>query len=282
VNRLNSAISIIVPTLNEADNLPNLFKRINKSLSKSCIPYEIIVVDDRSSDDTVEIAKSYANKYNVRTEIKIGQRGKAFSLIQGFKGAKNSLVCMIDADLQYPPEAIAHMYKLLKSNDGDIVITERFEPQTSRLRQVSSKTFNFVFAKMLFGINYDTQSGLKLFKKEILDKISLNPSPWSFDLEFLVKSIENKYTILNYKIPFNRREYGEPKVHVISTSIELAKASVRLWRETPRKEIKNNYKQNLKVFRGMSVFMDCNNLFRWQSSASSFGYRLNKYRKTRC
>jgi glycosyltransferase involved in cell wall biosynthesis len=109
------SISIIVPTLNEAENLPLLFRRIDKALTKAAIPYEIIVVDDRSSDTTFEVASAAARSYNVTVVTKEGKRGKAFSLLQGFALAQYQIVCMIDADLQYPPEAIVLMWSSLSA-----------------------------------------------------------------------------------------------------------------------------------------------------------------------
>jgi glycosyltransferase involved in cell wall biosynthesis len=161
-------LSIIVPTLNEAGNLPSLFKRIGVSLNAAQIPYEIVLVDDHSSDDTLAVAKAAASEYPIRIFTKRGERGKAYSLLEGFDYAAYELVCMIDADLQYPPEAIAPMYEQLAELEADVVITERVEQHTSFLRQLSSKVFNLIFTRALFGIQYDTQSGLKLFKQRYI------------------------------------------------------------------------------------------------------------------
>lgn len=250
---ISQSISIIIPTLNEADNIEMLFKRINDTMKQAHINYEIVLIDDNSTDNTLKLAKELKSTYPVKPILKNGKAGKAYSLLEGFEYAQYELVCMIDADLQYPPEAISEMYKLLIEKDADLVITERVQQKTSFIRQLSSKLFNLMFTRMLFGINYDTQSGLKLFKKSILDNMSLSPSPWSFDLEFIVRALENQYKIINYQIPFNERYAGQAKVHVLETAIELARASIKLRRDTSTKRVKINYKQNLEFNRGVLI-----------------------------
>ncbi len=170
--------------------------------------------------------------------------------------AKYDIICMIDADLQYPPEAIVPMYQLMIDHDIDMVLTEREDHETSKLRQLSSKIFNFAFTRLLFGFHYDSQSGLKLFKKTVVEQASLNPTPWSFDLEFIVRALENNFKILSHKIPFSDRYSGEAKVRVIKVTYELAKASVKLrFNSSPRK-VKKAYRMNLQLAaRVLSVLL---------------------------
>jgi dolichol-phosphate mannosyltransferase len=240
--QLMRPVSVVVPTLNEVDNLPILFKRIRKTLVNAKIPYEIVVVDDHSTDGTVEYVKKQSIKYNARLLTKQGQRGKAFSLLEGFSAAKYEIVCMIDADLQYPPEAIKLMYHKMQYLEADIVITNRLVNKTSWLRKLTSYGFNFVFTRMLFGIGYDTQSGLKLFRKEVLQSMSLSPSPWTFDLEFIVRALENNYVITSQDIVFSERLSGAPKIKLLDATLEIASGSLKLWRETSTRHVKLRYK----------------------------------------
>lgn len=242
-----NAISIIVPTLNESANIPLLVERISKSFRGSGVSYEIIFVDDHSSDMTQSIIKSYMAEYPISLSLKKGPRGKAYSLLQGFKLAKHDIICMIDADLQYPPEAILPMHELMVGNGVDVVLSERYDAETSKLRQLSSSVYNLVFTRLLFGFDYDTQSGLKLFKKEVAAKANLNPTPWSFDLEFIVRALENNFKILSYRIVFAKRNGGEAKVRVLKVTYELATASMKLRLNSSPAKIKRAYKMNLKL-----------------------------------
>jgi hypothetical protein len=222
------AISIIVPTLNEAGNMALLMRRIHQPLAAAHIPHEILIVDDHSTDDTIKLAHEAPASYCVRVITKAGKPGKSYSLLEGFAAASNDIVAMIDADLQYPPEEIKPMYDRLRTEKADLIITERAYEHLSPLRKLSTTIFNFIFARILFGIKYDTQSGLKMFHKSILKKYTLNPSPWSFDLEFIVRAIENHHIIINHKIPFYERYAEKAKVHLFSDTFEMISASLRL------------------------------------------------------
>jgi glycosyltransferase involved in cell wall biosynthesis len=246
-------ISIIVPTLNEAENVALLFKRIDATLTPRKIPYELIIIDDHSTDGTLEILRAAARSKHVRLFIKQGKPGKAYSLLEGFAHARFNIICMIDADLQYPPEAIAGMYADLHKKHVDIVISERVELHTPLFRRLSSKVFQFVFAKLLFGINYDTQSGLKLFRKHVIESILLTPSPWSFDLEFIVRSLEHGYTLSSRDIIFAERHSGRAKINVFKATFELAYAAIQLRRVTHTKRLKRNYKHNLEHLRSPAI-----------------------------
>ena len=254
------AISIVVPTLNEYQNVPVLMSRIAATFDGSGIEFEVVFVDDHSTDGTIEVIKEVAKLYPARLHMKSGKRGKAHSLLEGFKLAQYGVICMIDADLQYPPESIVSMYRLLESMNCDVVLTERKDEEgTSKLRQLSSKVFNLVFTRLLFGIQYDSQSGLKLFRKEVIENISLDPTPWSFDLEFIVRSLEHNYKIQNYEIPFSKRFSGEAKVHILKVTYELARASINLRLHSSPRKIKRAYTMNLKyvkqTFTVLSLFV---------------------------
>jgi glycosyltransferase involved in cell wall biosynthesis len=243
------AISIIVPTLNEEENVKPLTRRISQAFQKSGISYEIIFIDDNSVDNTVRSIKQLAHDYPVTVYSKDGERGKAFSLLEGFKKASYDIICMIDADLQYPPEAIVPMFKLIHDKNADMVITEREDHETGKLRQVASKTFNFVFTRVLFGFDYDSQSGLKVFKKSVLDALDLHPTPWSFDLEFIVRALERDFKIISHKIHFDQRAYGSTKLKIVEVTYELAKASIQLRLNSSPKKVRHSYRKNLEFSR---------------------------------
>lgn len=246
----HQAISIVIPVFNEINNLPKLFERIDNSCRQANLKYEIILIDDHSTDGSLEFASQAAAKFPLKIFLKKGKQGKAYSLLEGFHYAAYDLVGMIDADLQYPPEALVAMYKLLVNHQADIVLSERISSDSPLIRRLSTKIFNLIFIRLLFGINYDTQSGLKVFRKQILSSMSLSPSPWSFDLEFIIRALEEQYKIINYKISFSKRHAGQTKVKLLSTSLELAKSSLKLYRDAQIKNVKLSYKKNLEFTRG--------------------------------
>lgn len=225
----NNNISIVIPIFNEAKNIEDLIKRIHEVLTNKDIHYELIFIDDHSTDKSAEILQIAAKTYPIRLFTKKGKQGKAYSLLEGFSYAKYDSIVMIDADLQYPPEAIPDMLHKLDEGYG-VVVANRKKHNTGFIRKLVSKSFLFLFGKLLHQLDCDVQSGLKLFKKEIIERIPLNPrGQWSFDLEFLVKAKNAGYSIGTVDIVFEERKKELPKIHLIPASIEIGKSAIRLW-----------------------------------------------------
>jgi hypothetical protein len=154
---------------------------------------------------------------------------------------------MIDADLQYPPEAIAPMVHIVSTTMAQVVISRRARNNTGFVRKLSTKVYNLVFARVLLGLEYDTQAGLKVFRRNVIEKISIDPSPWSFDMEFIVRSLQQGYTLYSYDIEFMSRQSGKGKISLIPATIELVRAALKIRATVPRKEIRAAYKKNLKL-----------------------------------
>ena len=222
-----SKISIIIPTLNEEGNIIKLVERIDNALKANNIGYEIIFIDDHSTDGTIKVIKSVLSKYPVSYHIKKGKRGKAYSLIEGFEYAKYDLLAIIDADLQYPPEAISKMADEIASG-ADIVIANRIVSHKNLLRKIASVSFSFFFAKLLHGLNYDVQSGLKLFRRQIVKEIEMNPSPWTFDLGFLINARNAGYKLSYVDIIFGDRCSGKSKIHFLKSVYEIGGNALNL------------------------------------------------------
>lgn len=244
----NRDLTIVVPTLNEVGNVAPLTKRIDSSMREAGIPYSILFIDDHSSDGTVDEINSLSRFFPVSYQMKKGERGKAQSIIQGFDSVRSRFICMIDADLQYPPEDISKMVDKLIDNDADVALSQRHDSDAGIIRNLMSNVFNFVFVRSLFGINYDTQSGLKVFKNSTYSGMELRPSQWSFDLEFIVAALQKRSKILTHDIKFGERNSGEAKVDVIKSSFELAKSSVLLRMRVSGKRVREAYNLNIRRY----------------------------------
>ena len=118
-------VSVIVPTYNERDNLPELFERISKALKG--YDYEIIIVDDDSPDETWKLAEELSNRYPVRVIRRTDEKGLSSAVIRGFKEATGDVFVVMDADLQHPPEVIPELLKAIEDG-ADIAIASRYVP----------------------------------------------------------------------------------------------------------------------------------------------------------
>lgn len=218
-------LSIIIPTYNEAENIPHLISRISSTLSGSVV-FEIIVIDDHSTDNTRGIVTTLKEKFPIQLFMKKGKPGKAYSLLEGFSYAKGESFCIIDADLQYPPEAITQMHRKILDNKADIVVANRTEYQAGHLRKLFSRVFSLFFVRFLHHLSVDAQSGLKVFRKETIQRYKIDPSAWTFDLEFLLKAREAGYKIVTVPIRFYERTAGKTKVALLKTTFEIGWSAI--------------------------------------------------------
>lgn len=224
-NRKN--ISVVVPVYNEVGNLEELVQRIGESLSNH--KYEIIVVDDRSTDGSVKLLEKLSKSYPIHVHIKEGHRGKAYSLLEGFSAAQYDVIAMIDGDLKYPPEAIPAMSDIIASDIVDVVVANRRKSDSGMFRNFASDIYKTVFGKLLWKIDVDIQSGLKVFKKSFLRRLHLNPSNgWAFDLEFLLQARNAGQRIASYDISLAKRESGKTKFNLFSDTSRKISSVIKL------------------------------------------------------
>lgn len=219
-------ITIVIPTFNERRNVNDLSHRLVDSLEQAGLQYELLFVDDHSNDGTPEYLNSLTNQFPIKVLSKQGKKGKAFSLLEGFQKADGEVIAMIDADQQYPPESIPEMVK--KLDEFDIVVANRKNRHVSTTRNYLSQLYTFIFGKMLLGLSVDVQSGLKVFNKQVMHNLRLNPTPWGFDYEFLYKAKRMRWQIGQVDTVFNERLYGTSNVNYMLTGLELAYGAIKL------------------------------------------------------
>lgn len=204
-------LDIIVPARNEADSLPGLAKRVDEVLSASGVSYRLIIVDDHSSDSSLQVLKKLSTNYPVTYLANSGHQGKAFAILAGLEASQAPYLGMIDADLEYPPEAIPEMFKLL-TNHG-LVVANRRKSHTGFVRRLASKANSFIFGKLIMGFKCDVQSGLKLFSREVYTHLNKDlVGAWSIDMPLLHTTHELGLSIGTTDIQFSPRTSGKSKL----------------------------------------------------------------------
>ncbi len=207
-------ISAVVPAYNEEESLKEFYALLSSSLVKLDKDYEIVFVDDGSTDNTLEILKRFATKdKKIRIFSFRRNRGKAEALTLGFKMAKGDYVVTLDADLQDRPEEIGKL--LEKSKEGfDLVSGWRKDRKDALKTRLSSRLFNFIMSSF-WGVHlHDYNCGLKLYKKEAVQNLNLYGGMHRF-IPLLVaeKGFEVTETpVVHEKRKFGKSKYGFSKI----------------------------------------------------------------------
>lgn len=168
-------ISVIVPLLNERESLAELAERIDKALSGHGLSYEVIMVDDGSTDGSWEEVEKLARKNEAIHGIRFRRNyGKSAALYSGFKKAEGDVVVTMDADLQDFPEEVPEMYRMIKEEGWDIVSGWKQHRQDNALtKNLPSKLYNAT-ARRITGIRlHDMNCGLKAYRKEVVKNIEV-------------------------------------------------------------------------------------------------------------
>ena len=168
-------ISVVIPLLNEAESLPELYERIVAHTAEVGLSYEIIFVDDGSSDDSWKVIERLAAQDAAVHAIKFRRNyGKSPALQCGFAKACGRVVITMDADLQDAPEEIGGMYNMIVHEGYDLVSgwkKKRYDPLS---KTIPTKLFNAT-ARRVSGIKnlHDFNCGLKAYRAEVVHSIEL-------------------------------------------------------------------------------------------------------------
>ncbi|MDI6731740.1 MAG: polyprenol monophosphomannose synthase [Candidatus Margulisbacteria bacterium] len=208
-------LSVIIPTFNEKGNLAPLCERIDSALKTINLPHEIIIVDDNSPDGTAETAQSMANTYPIKTIKRLDKRGLGSAIIDGITSAQGKIICVMDADLSHPPEAIPEMYKIITSGKAQMVIGSRYVKGGGTSEWIWYRKIIGLIAKacgsFLTPVK-DVTSGFFMFDKKIIEGVKLEPRSWKIGLEIIVKSGVTE--VIEYPIVFIERESGQSKMEL--------------------------------------------------------------------
>lgn len=167
-------ISIVIPLLNEAESLPELAQWIQQVMEQNSYTYEIIFIDDGSTDNSWQIIQQLAHQNSCIKALRFRRNyGKSAALYEGFATAQGTVVFTMDADLQDSPEEIPDMYNMIIIQDYDIVSgwkQKRYDPIT---KTIPTKLFNAATRKMSGIQLHDFNCGLKAYKSEVIKTIEV-------------------------------------------------------------------------------------------------------------
>ncbi|MCD8102826.1 MAG: glycosyltransferase family 2 protein [Alistipes sp.] len=167
-------ISVIVPVYNEEESLPELTAWIGSVMDAGGYGYEIIFVDDGSSDSSWDVIKSLAAQYHGVRGISFRRNyGKSAALYTGFEAARGEVVITMDADLQDSPEEIPALYRMIREEGYDLVSGWKKKRRDPPGKTLPSRLFNAT-ARCVSGIRlHDFNCGLKAYRRKVVKSIEV-------------------------------------------------------------------------------------------------------------
>lgn len=203
------AVSVIIPAYNEESGIADALRRLLKVLDVTDRTYEILVVSDGSTDETVRIARSVDHP-NVSVIEYSPNRGKGYAQALGVEQTQYPIVVFMDGDLDLDPSVIPSYLDLIESGAADGVVGSKVHPESvvdyPWSRRLISRAFHNL-TRLLIGLDLgDTQTGLKAFRRDVMAEVAgqCHSQGFAFDLEMLCRlndrgaRIVEAPVILNY------------------------------------------------------------------------------------
>ena len=206
----NIDLSIVIPVYNEEESLELLYNSIINNLENTNLNFEIIFIDDGSSDKSWNVIKTISEKKTNLSSIKFRKNyGKSDALDAGFKASNGKYVLTMDADLQDDPNEIYPLFKMINQDNYDLVSGWKKKRNDPLSKTIPSKFFNLV-TRIFSGIKLnDFNCGIKIYKKELINSINLYGEMHRY-IPLIAKW--NGYDKIGEKIVnHNKRKFGKTK-----------------------------------------------------------------------
>jgi glycosyltransferase involved in cell wall biosynthesis len=203
-------LSIVVPLVNERESLPHLVAWLHRVITGMGKAYEIILVDDGSTDGSWGEIERLSGENDRVKGIRFGRNyGKSPALNEGFRAAKGDVVITMDADLQDDPDEVPELYRMIKEDGFDLVSgwkQKRYDPLT---KTIPTKLFNWT-TRRVSGVHlHDFNCGLKAYRKEVVKNIEVFGEMHRY-IPFIAKK-EGFRKIGEKVVKHHPRKYGHTK-----------------------------------------------------------------------
>jgi glycosyltransferase involved in cell wall biosynthesis len=216
-------LSVIIPVYNENKTIDEILRRVEMT----GVVDEIIVVDDGSTDGTREYLAKVNNTGMIKVIYHEHNQGKGKAVRTGFENARGDLFLIQDADLEYDPREYSVLLRPIQEGIADVVYGSRFLGAGRRpvlfWNMVANKILTLVTNILYNNILTDMETGYKLFRREIVQNMTLHAHGFEFEPEFTAKILKRKVRVYEVPISFNPRDYSEGK------KIKMKDAFIAMW-----------------------------------------------------
>ena len=218
INKENFKLSIIIPCYNEKNTIEIILNKIIQNLNNyKFLNYEILIVDDCSTDGTIQILKQLDKDNKIAIHFHDKNLGKGAAIHTALKHLSGEVVIIQDADLEYDPSDYKRLLTPFFEANADVVYGSRFlgGGKYSRVHffwhYLANKILTFI-CNLFTNLNLtDMETGYKVFKSSALKSISLKEETFSFEPEVTIKLSKKKFKFFEVPITYNGRSYNEGK-----------------------------------------------------------------------
>ena len=218
-------LSIIIPAHDEETRLPRTLEQVVAFLAQQSYAAEVLIVENGSSDRTLEVAEGFAQAHDIAHVVRAEARGKGLAVRLGMLAARGEYRFMCDADLSMPIEEVNRFLPpVLK--DFDVAIGSREVPgavrySEPRYRHLGGRLINLLIRLLILPQLQDTQCGFKCFRAKVAEDLFQYQTlgGWSFDIELLFVAYRRRYRVVEVPVDWYYR--AESKVSAIRDALRM-------------------------------------------------------------
>ncbi len=204
--------SIVIPAYNEGEHIEQIIRDIHEELQKVEPDFEIIVVENGSSDNTRIVLETLEKKMPRIRAHSLPKPGYGAAILAGLSMAHGEIVGWTDSDGQIGPEALREMYKKMRQENLVFLKARRTVRHDGTLRAIQSRIFNGIFRMLFFTSVNDVNAKPKLFRRSFYEDIDLSSADLFIDAEIIIKSLRSGIPIKEHPITFQSRKEGASKI----------------------------------------------------------------------
>ncbi|KAJ3325171.1 dolichol-P-mannose synthesis [Boothiomyces sp. JEL0866] len=214
--------SVLLPTYNERQNLPVIVWLLCKTFQEHALDYEIIIIDDNSPDNTIEVARQLQKVYGEQHIVlrpRAGKLGLGTAYVHGIQHSTGDFIFIMDADMSHHPKFIPEFIQLQQQKNLDIVTGTRYSlgggvHGWDLRRKLTSRVANYLADVLLDPKVSDLTGSFRLYKKEVLSQLIFvtKSKGYVFQMEMMVRARQHNFSIGEVPITFVDRVFGESKL----------------------------------------------------------------------
>lgn len=230
------SLSVVLPMRNEEPYVQRVISAARAGAAAVSDDYEILVVDDASTDRTRELAEALAGKdHRVRVLHEPQGGGLGASLRAGYRAATKELVLYSDADLPFDFDEVARAVRLLEYQEADVMSAYRFDRTSEGILRTLYTLAYSALVRTLFGLRLrDINFSFKLFRRALLEEIELRSQGSFIDAEFLIRARNAGARIIQMGVDYFPRTRGQSSLAspavILGILVEMARLAPELWR----------------------------------------------------